>query len=100
MTATANVTVTVTVTSEMKALIRERVRSGRYADETAVLDAALRLLEERDKLEYLRALIDEADAEVARGELVEWTPDFMEQVWQEALEANRRGDPIDDAVLP
>lgn len=98
MTATA--TVTMKVTPETKTLIRERVESGRYADETAVLAEALRLLEDRDKLEHLRALIDEAEAEVARGELIDWTPDFMEQLWQEALEANRRGDPIDDAVLP
>ena len=93
-------TVPVPVPPQMEALIRDRVASGRYADDTAVLDAALSLLAERDKQEYLRALVDEADAEVARGELIDWTPDLMERLWDEAIVANRRGDPIDDDVLP
>jgi hypothetical protein len=45
-------------------------------------------------------LIDEAEAEAARGELIDWTPDFMEQLKREADEANRNGDPIDAHVLP
>jgi putative addiction module CopG family antidote len=84
----------------MEALIRERVESGRYTDDAAVLDEALRLLEERDRLEYLRALVDEADAAIARGEVIEWTPDFMDRLSREADEANRDGVPVDDHVLP
>lgn len=87
---------TVTLTPEMEAMIRERVASGRYADDAAVIDEALRLLEERDKLEHLRALVDAADAEMARGEGIEWTPDFFAQLKREAADANRDGVPIPD----
>lgn len=83
----------------LAAMVQERIESGRYPDDVAVVDEALRLLEERDKLEHLRALVDEADAAVARGEVVDWTPDLLDELLREAIEDNRNGVPIDDDVL-
>ncbi|MDP9363771.1 MAG: type II toxin-antitoxin system ParD family antitoxin [Chloroflexota bacterium] len=84
----------------LEAIVRERIESGRYANDGAVIDEALRLLEERDKLEHLRALVDEAGAAVARGEIVGWTPDLLDRMLREAIEGHRNGGPIDADVLP
>jgi len=92
--------VTLTLPPELEAIVRARVESGRYADDIAVVDEALRLLEERDKLEHLRALLDEADAAIARGEVEDWTPGLFEQLKREADDANRDGVPVHDHVTP
>lgn len=83
----------------LAAMVQERIESGRYPDDVAVVDEALRLLEERDKLELLRALVDEGDAAVARGELVDWTPGLLDDLLREAIDDNQNGVPIDDDLL-
>jgi antitoxin ParD1/3/4 len=77
----------VTLTQQTEALVRERVASGRYPDPEAVIEQVLRLLQERDALDELRALVAEADAEVERGEVIDWTPDLFDQLRREAAEA-------------
>jgi antitoxin ParD1/3/4 len=44
----------VSMTPELEALVRRKVESGRYLSASEVMREALRLLEERDKLEELR----------------------------------------------
>lgn len=88
--------------------IRRHVDSGRFADASEVVAHALdemelaerRRAEHDEKVDQLRALIAEADAELERGELVQWTPSLAAEILEEAREANRRGDPIDDHVKP
>lgn len=41
----------VTLTKELETLVQEKVRSGRYADESDVVRDALRVLEQRDDFE-------------------------------------------------
>ena len=41
----------VTLTEELKTLVKEKVRSGRYTDESDVMRDALRALELRDEFE-------------------------------------------------
>ena len=41
----------VTLTQELEALVKEKVRSGRYADASDVMRDALRALEQRDDFE-------------------------------------------------
>ena len=97
---TATVSLTLSLPSQFEAMIRERVESGRYPDATAVVEEALRVLDDRDRLERLRAEIAIGLDEIERGETVEYTPELMEQLKREAIEAERNGEPIDDAVLP
>lgn len=41
----------VTLTKELEIMVKEKVRSGRYADESDVVRDALRTLEQRDEFE-------------------------------------------------
>lgn len=49
---------TITLTDEQEKLVAEKMQSGDYASEKAVIEAGLRLLDERDRqLKQLRAEI-------------------------------------------
>ena len=92
---------TVTLSPELEALVRDKIESGRYADAGEVVEDALRLLEERDKrLQELRAELQIGLDQEERGELVDWTSDFMARLKDEADERTRRGLPVKDAVKP
>ncbi len=90
----------VSLTAELEELIRRKVESGMYGSASEVVREALRLLEERDRLARLRAAITVAEEQVARGEIIPWTPDLMEQLKGDAEEETRLGLPIRDEVLP
>jgi putative addiction module CopG family antidote len=85
---------------ETEALIRELVARGAYDDPEAVVDEALRVLMERDKLERLKELIAVGDEQAARGQVVPWTPDFLDRLKREAAEDVRLGRPFKDEVIP
>jgi len=76
---------------EVTELIQRRVEDGRYPDADAVVREALRLLEEREKLLYLRAALAEARAQYDRGEYIEWTPDLLERLEEESEEMYQQG---------
>jgi antitoxin ParD1/3/4 len=92
--------VNVNLTPKLEALVREKVESGLYNNASEVVREALRLMEERDRLARLKAAIAVGDAQLARGEVVTWTPDFMERLMSEAAENVRNGKPIKDEVKP
>ncbi|MCE3249995.1 MAG: Bacterial antitoxin of ParD toxin-antitoxin type system [Geminicoccaceae bacterium] len=87
----------VTLTPEHEAMIQERIASGRYRDAQEVIGDALRLLEEHERLQHLRALL-----EVARhdNDLVTYTPELMDKIYREAEEMFRRGEEPDPDVCP
>ena len=60
---------------ELEAMIRQRVESGRYNNASEVVREALRLLEERERLEHLRSLLAVGLDIERRGDLVEFTPE-------------------------
>ena len=91
---------TVVLSPELEALVRRQVESGPYKDADDVVRAALHLLEERDRRDRLRAAIAVGLDEAARGEVVDWTPDFMDRLKKEAAEEDRLGLPVDDDVRP
>jgi putative addiction module CopG family antidote len=90
----------VTLPAHVEELIRRKVESGRYASEGAVVEEAIRLLEERDRFEALRAAVAIGKAEADRGEVIEWTSTSMAELMREADEEDRLGLPICDDVLP
>jgi antitoxin ParD1/3/4 len=92
----------VSLTPQLESLVRQKVESGLYNNASEVVREALRLLEERDreKLARLRAAVAVGRDEIARGEIVEWTPDFMDRLKAEAAEEDRQGLPISDDVQP
>jgi antitoxin ParD1/3/4 len=97
MSATA---VTITLSPAVEALIKELVASGRYADADEVVREAVRLLVERDRMEWLRAEIDRGFEQLDRGEGLIYTPELMERLKREAAENARQGKPVKDAVRP
>lgn len=90
----------VSLRPQYEEMVRRKVESGHYRDECEVLEEALQLLDERDRLAELRALIAHADEQINRGEVMEWTPDTMAEIIREADEEDRLGLPIDDHVRP
>ena len=88
----------VNLTPRLEAMVQQKVASGLYNNASEVVREALRLLEERDRLARLRAAIAVGDAQIARGDVAEWTPDFMERLINEADEEERQGVPISDVV--
>jgi antitoxin ParD1/3/4 len=90
----------VELTPRLEAVIREKVDSGRYASAREVIEDALQLMENRDKVERLRAAIASADAQFANGEYTVWTEHSMQRLLEEAEEEERRGVPICEDVLP
>jgi len=90
----------VSLTPQLEAMIRQRVASGRYNNASEVVREALRLLEEREQLEHLRSLIAVGVEQVERGELIEWTPELMDEIDRRAHERFLRGEEPDPDVCP
>ena len=91
---------TVTLTPELEVMIQQRVASGRYNDASEVVREALRLLEEHEKMEHLRSLLAIGLEQARRGELVEFTPELMEDIRRRAHERFLRGEEPDPDVCP
>lgn len=85
---------------EAEARVRDLIERGGYEDAEAVVDEALRVLEERNQYVRLKAAIAIGVEQVERGEAVEWTPDFFDRLTREAIELARSGKPIKDEVRP
>jgi antitoxin ParD1/3/4 len=90
----------VSLTPRLEAMIREKVESGLYNNSSEVVREALRLMERRDREQQLRAALNVGLDDLARGDIVPWTPEFMEQLNREADEEDRLGLPISSDVTP
>jgi antitoxin ParD1/3/4 len=88
------------LTPQLEAMIRQRVESGRYNDASEVVQEALRLLEEREKRDHLRALLEVGLEQSRRGDVVEFTPALMENIKRRAHERFLRGEEPDPDVCP
>jgi putative addiction module CopG family antidote len=84
----------------LEALIREKMESGKYGSPIEVVRAGLRLLDREEKLGRIRAMIAEADAQVAGGETFEYTPELREEMDRELEESLLRGDKPNPDVCP
>ena len=86
---------------QLEAMLQEKVDAGLYSDTDEALEAAVRLLDERDRRrQWLRAELAIAEEQIERGELIDYTPELLEQITRESEDSARRGKPIRDAVKP
>ena len=90
----------ITLTPETEAVVRQKVVDGKFASAAEVVQAAVRLLDDQDRLEYLRRLVDEADQQVREAKTLEWTPELRQRLRAEAEEMVRQGIPPDPDVCP
>jgi putative addiction module CopG family antidote len=90
----------ITLSPKLEAIVREKVQFGPYEDAEDVLHRALDLLEVQERFERLRASIEEADAEIERGEGTEWSPELMDRIRKKADEQIRLGIAPNPDVCP
>ena len=88
------------LSSKAEALIRELIAGGDYDNPETVVDDALEALVERKQLARLKAAIAVGDEQAARGQVVPWTPDFLDRLKREAAENVRLGRPFKEEVIP
>jgi len=89
-----------TLSPKHEALIRKKVDSGQFTDESDVVAAALRLMYEHDRFLRLKAAAAIGDEQYERGEVEAWTENSLEELMREADEEDRLGIPIRDEVKP
>lgn len=91
-------TMTVSLSPQHEELIREKVASGLYRSADEAIEAALRLLNARDRqIQQLRAKIQDG---LEIGDGVELTPEVMDEIEREAEAAYHRGEQPDPDVCP
>ena len=90
----------ITLTPEAEAVVRQKVADGRFASADEVIEAAVTLLEARDRFERLRASLIEAEEEIRAGKTLEWTPELRQRLREEAEAMDREGVPLDPDVCP
>jgi antitoxin ParD1/3/4 len=90
----------VSLTPELEAMIRQQVDTGRYNNASEVVREALRLLDEHQRRQHLRSLLAVGLEQAQRGELVEFTPELVEDIARRAKERFLRGEEPDRVVCP
>lgn len=91
----------VNLSPEMENFIKGKVAGGFYGNATEVVrDAIRRMQAEEARRVAFRAAVAVGEAELDRGEGVEYTPDVLEAITQDAIQALHSGKPIDPDVLP
>lgn len=90
----------VTLSPEIEDLVRQKVESGDYSDEQEVVEAAVRRMDEQDRLRWLKSAIKMGLEAVDRGETVEWTPERREESMQRAIRRAQAGERPSSDVTP
>ena len=82
---------TIGLTPEMGKMVRDRVESGWYESESAVIQDALRRMLEDDgrRLEDLRGKIQEADEALDRGEYTDYDEDSVRRLSEDVARRGR-----------
>lgn len=81
--------------------IQTLMASGEYADATDILAQGVRLLaRRREKVQHLRAMLQESVDQYERGEYREFTPELRQQLWESALQRYERGEVPSPDVCP
>ena len=84
-----------------QSIIEHLVASGSFSDVPAAIDRAIQLLElHEQQIGALRAKLQVGLDQIKRGDVVEYTPEFMDELVQETEEAFLRGEVPDRDVWP
>lgn len=83
-----------------QARITEMVEQGDYPDADTVVERALELLSERERLVRLRELVALGVEQANRGELIEYNQEFREEAMRSALRRFAEGDVPSPDVCP
>jgi putative addiction module CopG family antidote len=82
-------------------VIEHLVASGSFSDATVAIDRAIQLMElHEQQIAALQAKLQVGLDQVNRGEVVEYTPEFMDEMILETEEAFLRGEVPDRNVWP
>jgi antitoxin ParD1/3/4 len=90
----------ISLTPRLEAMIREKVESGLYNNSSEVVREALRLMERQDAQRKLLAQLAVGLDDFERGNVVEWTPELMDEIWREGKAAYEAGERPDPDVCP
>ena len=90
----------VSLTPELEARVRQRVESGRYNNASEVVRDALRHLEQHERLQHLRALLEVGRQDEPRGNLVTFTPELFEEIDRRVEEMFLRREEPNPDVCP
>lgn len=85
---------------ENQARITELLEHGEYRDADAVIERALELLSQRQRLAHLREMIVKGAEQANRGELIEYNQDFREDAKRSTLRRFAKGDAPGPDVCP
>ena len=88
------------VSRKLETEISELVESGDFADAEDVIGRGVQLLREVRRRERLIASVVEAGESLERGEGRELTPELLQEIWNQAMEDERLGRPLDPDVCP
>jgi Arc/MetJ-type ribon-helix-helix transcriptional regulator len=83
---------------EIKTFVEGEVASGRFDDEQQVIVEALKRMADHRSLPTMTVAeaVAESLEQIERGEVVEWTDDFLEQSTARAMENSRLGHKVRD----
>jgi putative addiction module CopG family antidote len=90
----------ITLTPKSEELIRQKMSNGRYASASELVEAAVLLLDERDRWEYLRSMLLEAEQQTREGRVLQWTPELRRTLRQQAEAKAQQGIPPNPDVCP
>lgn len=88
------------ISPDIQARIAEKIESGDYPDADAVLDRALDVLGEVERLNHLRRLLAVGAEQVARGEVIPYTEELLEEIKKSALRRFEAGETPSPDVCP
>lgn len=86
--------------TQLETIIWKKVETGLYPNTDEVIRQALRLLDEYDRTQELRAKLHIGLDQLDRGEGIPLTPELFEQIKQNAARKDREGYQPDPDVCP
>ena len=94
-------TMHVNLSPEMENFIKSKVVGGFYGNATEVIrDAIRRMQAEEARFSAWQAAIKKGDEQLERGEIVDYSPELLNDITERAIAAIGSGAPIDPDVLP